>query len=106
MHKKDLMSRREKKCLVVLERGPMLLVASLMMRVYLLAVCSDGKPLLVQLDKIELSNVPSASFANDMEHCVWNSFLLVCLFPPTSPTTKFFCNPQLLRHLSPTRYEK
>ena len=47
--KKDLMStKRNKMCLVVLERGPMLLVASLM-DAGLLAVGSDGKPLLVQL---------------------------------------------------------
>jgi hypothetical protein len=45
-------TKRNKMCLVVLERGPMLLVASLM-DAGLLAVGSNGKPLLVQLDKID-----------------------------------------------------
>lgn len=73
--------KKGKKCLVVLERGPMLLVASLMMRVYLLAVGSDGKPLLVQLDKIDLSNVPSMAEPGALR---LEFVLACCLFVPAN----------------------
>ena len=98
--KKDLMStKRNKMCLVVLERGPMLLVASLM-DAGLLAVGSDGKPLLVQLDKIDYLSPPVCEMTW-LLFC-WCWFLLVV--PANLPRLKFrFQIPAQLRHLSHVR---